>query len=183
MNFFFINFIKKIRIFILIHFYWRRFSIGKNFHAGLRVRLWAKKTLVIGDYFYIGRDSQIETDCVIGKYVIIGNKVGIVGRYDHFYQQIGTPIRLSSRIRDLDYDWKGLDSITIIEDDVWIGYGSTILSGVKIGTGSLIAAASVVTKDVEPYSIYGGFPAKKLKDRFDSQQDLLLHIEKMKLLL
>ena len=106
--------IKQLRIFFLVHFVWRRFTIGKKFHAGLRVRLWAKKTLIIGDYFYIGRDSQIECDCIIGKYVIMGNKVGIVGRYDHFYQQTGIPVRLSSQIRDKDYSWKGVDLITEI---------------------------------------------------------------------
>lgn len=54
----------------------------------------------------------------------------------------------------------------IIEDDVWIGYGSIILSGVKIRRGTIIAAGSVVTKDTEEYSIYGGNPAKKIKNRF-----------------
>jgi acetyltransferase-like isoleucine patch superfamily enzyme len=169
--------IKHIRIFFLVNLVWRRFSIGKKFHAGLRVRLWAKNKLEIGDYFYIGRDSQIECDCIIGKYVILGNKVGIVGKYDHYYQQTGVPIRLASQIRDDDYNWKGIDSITIIEDDVWIGYGSTIMGGVKIGTGSIIAAASVVTKDVEPYSIYAGCPARKIKNRFDNEEDLDKHIE------
>lgn len=172
--------IKQLRIFFLVHFVWRRFTIGKKFHAGLRVRLWAKKTLIIGDYFYIGRDSQIECDCIIGKYVIMGNKVGIVGRYDHFYQQTGIPVRLSSQIRDKDYSWKGVDLITEIGDDVWIGYGSTIMGGVKIGTGSIIAAASLVTKDVEPYSIYGGSPAKKIKDRFDNEADMARHINEIK---
>lgn len=51
------------------------------------------------------------------------------------------------------------------------------MGGVKIGTGSIIAAASVVTKDVEPYSIYAGCPARKIKDRFDSEEDLAKHIE------
>lgn len=175
-----IKIIKQLRIFFLVHFVWRRFTIGKKFHAGLRVRLWAKKTLIIGDYFYIGRDSQIECDCIIGKYVIMGNKVGIVGRYDHFYQQTGIPVRLSSQIRDKDYSWKGVDLITEIGDDVWIGYGSTIMGGVKIGTGSIIAAASLVTKDVEPYSIYGGSPAKKIKDRFDNEADMARHINEIK---
>lgn len=54
----------------------------------------------------------------------------------------------------------------IINDDVWIVANVTILKGVKIGEGSVIAAGSVVTKDVEPYCIYGGVPAKKLKHRF-----------------
>jgi acetyltransferase-like isoleucine patch superfamily enzyme len=63
----------------------------------------------------------------------------------------------------------------VIEDDVWIGLGSIVLSGVKIGIGSIIAAGSVVTKDVEPYSIYGGNPAKKIRNRFDSEEQLIEH--------
>lgn len=54
-----------------------------------------------------------------------------------------------------------------IGNDVWIGYGVTILSGVTIGDGAIIAANSTVTSDVEPYSIVGGLPAKKISNRFD----------------
>lgn len=57
----------------------------------------------------------------------------------------------------------------VIEEDVWIGSNSVILSGIKIGRGSIIGAGSVVTKDVEEYSIMGGNPAKLLKKRFDIQ--------------
>ena len=115
-----------------------------------------------------------------GNNVIIGNQVGVVGRYDHHYQQIGTPTRLASQIRDPNYDWKGIDEKIIIEDDVWIGFGSVILSGVKIGQGSIIAAGSVVTKDVQPFSIYAGVPAKKIRDRFDSESDLAEHLKQYK---
>src|ERR1700712_4725548 len=121
-----VQWLKKIRNLYLVRLKWRAYSIGPGFHAGARVRLWAKSKLVIGKSFYIGRDSQIETDCVIGDFVIFGNRVAIVGRYDHNYQQLGIPVRLASQIRDADYDWKGLDSLTIIDDDVWIGYGSVI---------------------------------------------------------
>lgn len=172
--------IKGLRDWLLVNLKWRRYSIGPGFHAGARVRLWAKNRLEIGKHFYIGRDSQIETDCIIGDYVIVGNKVGIVGRYDHHYQQSGIPIRMASQIRDASYNWKGLNELTIIEDDVWIGYGAIIMSGVRIGRGSIIAAGSLVTKDVEPYCIYGGSPAKKLKDRFDSAEALQEHIAKYK---
>ena len=55
----------------------------------------------------------------------------------------------------------------IIEDDVWIGYGATILSGVHIGQGAIIASRALITKDVPPYSIVGGVPAKVLKYRLD----------------
>ena len=57
----------------------------------------------------------------------------------------------------------------VIGDDVWIGVNVTILSGVKIGQGAIIAAGSVVTKDVEPYSIYGGVPARLIKKRFSDE--------------
>src|ERR1035437_9482289 len=138
--------LKRIRDFFLVKVIWKRHQIGNGFHAGARVRLWGKNNLIIGENFYIGRDSQIQCDAMIGNYVMFGNKVGLVGRYDHNYQQIGVPIILSSRISDPNYDWKGLSLSVIIEDDVWIGYGSIILSGVNIGQGSIIAAGSVVTK-------------------------------------
>lgn len=54
----------------------------------------------------------------------------------------------------------------IVEDDVWIGYGATVLDGVKIGRGGVVAAGALVAKDVEPYTIVGGVPAKPIKKRF-----------------
>ena len=64
---------------------------------------------------------------------------------------------------------------TVIGNDVWIGYDATIMPGVKIGHGAIIASKSVVTKDVEPYTIVGGNPASVLKKRFSDEkiQELL----------
>ncbi|MFS4491361.1 acyltransferase [Maribacter sp. 2308TA10-17] len=169
--------IKKIRIWYLRNIKWRNYKFGKNFYVGLSVYMWARDELKIGDNFYMGRDSQIETDCIIGDNVMIGNKVGLVGKYDHNYQKTGVPMRLAPKIRDEDYDWKGLNQRTIIEDDVWIGYGSIIMSGVTLKKGCIIAAGSVVTKDTEAYTIFGGNPAKKIADRFDSEADLEAHIK------
>lgn len=171
------KFLIKMRDLYLTKVKWRRYNIGSGFHAGARVRIWAKNTISIGRYFYIGRDSMIETDCIIGDYVILANKVGIVGKFDHHFQQIGAPIRMAKQIRDKDYDWHGNDLITKIGNDVWVGYGATIIQGVNIGQGAIIAAGAVVVKDVEPYSIYGGNPAKKIKNRFESNQDLNKHME------
>ena len=56
-----------------------------------------------------------------------------------------------------------------VGNDVWIGDGATILSGINIGDGAIIASYSVVTKDVEPYTIVGGNPAKQIRKRFDKQ--------------
>jgi len=168
--------IVQLRDSYLVKVKWRKYKIAAGFHAGARVRLWARNNITIGRNFYIGRDSQIEADCTIGDYVMFGNRVAIVGRYDHNYRQIGVPTRMASQIRSREFNWLHLTQMTYIEDDVWVGYGSTILSGIRIGTGSIIAAGSVVTKDVEPYSIYAGSPAKKVKNRFDSENELLEHI-------
>ena len=59
---------------------------------------------------------------------------------------------------------------TIVGNDVWIGYGTTIMSGVTIGDGAIIATKSVVTKDVEPYAIVGGNPAKEIRKRFSEEK-------------
>jgi len=170
------NLLRKIRSFYLVRIRWRKYSIGVNPYIGRLVYIWAKHDIIIGDNFYIGKFSQIECDAEIGNHVIFANRVALVGRYDHHYQQIGVPIRLASQIRDKDYNWKGLNDKIVIEDDVWVGYGSIILSGVKIGQGSIIAAGSVVTGDVQPFSIYGGVPAKKIRDRFENDSDLGKHI-------
>ena len=70
----------------------------------------------------------------------------------------------------------------VVEDDVWIGTNATILSGVHIGQGAIIAAGSVVTKDVEPYAIVGGVPAKTIKYRFEPEMiEQLLKIDYSKL--
>ncbi|MDY0393944.1 Vat family streptogramin A O-acetyltransferase [Virgibacillus halophilus] len=58
---------------------------------------------------------------------------------------------------------------TIIENDVWIGMDTVILPGIKIGNGAIIAAKSVITQNVEPYTIVGGNPAKKLRNRFSEE--------------
>lgn len=168
--------IKQLRDTYLRRVVYSRYEIASGFHAGARTNLWAKSTLQIGKNFYLGRDSFIETDCIIGDNVIFGNRVAVVGKYDHHYQQVGVPIRLATAIRDLEYDWKGNGLITKIADDVWVGYGSTIMQGVTIHNGAIVAAGSVVTKDVEAYSIYAGNPARKIADRFDSVTDLENHI-------
>jgi acetyltransferase-like isoleucine patch superfamily enzyme len=140
--------------------------------------MWAKHTITAGDNFYIGKYSQIECDATIGNDVMLANFVALVGRHDHNYTEIGVPTRHAKPIRDKDYNWKGLNEQVVIEDDVWIGHGVIVLSGTRIGRGSIIAAGSVVTADVEPYSIYGGNPAAKIKNRFLTEEDKEEHIRR-----
>jgi chloramphenicol O-acetyltransferase type B len=175
--------IKRFRIWFLVKTIWSKYSIGSHFHAGIGVRLWARNELKIGNYFYMGHGSLIQADCTIGNYVMFGNNVAVVGKYDHHFQEVGTPIRLASQIREHSYDWKGKNLMTTIGDDVWVGYGSIIMSGVTLGNGCIVAAGSVVTKDLDPYWIYAGVPAKKIRKRFDTLEDELLHIEKVEMII
>lgn len=167
--------LKQIRNYYLVNFRYKKYDISKGFHAGRGIVIWAKNHLTIGENFYMGAYSRIGCNSKIGNDVIFGSYVSLIGKYDHNYHQIGTTIRRASQIRDVDYNWKGLNSGIIIEDDVWIGHKSVILSDVKIGRGSIIAAGSVVTKDVESYSIYGGVPARKITDRFTNPNDIIEH--------
>ena len=68
---------------------------------------------------------------------------------------------------NVSWAWDNKGDI-IIGNDVWIGYGAVIMAGVHIGDGAIIAACAVVTKDVPPYTIVGGIPAKEIRKRFDA---------------
>lgn len=176
-----INILKNLRIKLILRLKYKdKIRAGKKFSFGRGTTFYAKNRIVIGDNVYIGKYCSIETDCSIGSNVLIANHVGLIGKYDHNYEQIGTPIRQASWIGDEDYTWRGLGKQVTIEDDVWIGFGSIVFSGVKIGRGSIIAAGSVVTKDTQPYSIIGGVPAKKIGQRFteDAIRDHELSIYK-----
>lgn len=126
-------------------------------------------SLKMGPFGYIGPNAVIPSDVVVGKYVMIGPDLIITGA-DHIFNCPGVATIFSGRPPTQK---------CIIEDDVWIGARVTILkgqNGIKIGRGSIIAAGAVVTKDVAPYSICGGVPAKRFKSRF-LEGDLRIHDE------
>lgn len=139
-------------------------TVGKGFHIGKGSRLWASNKLTIADNVYIGKDVTIECNADIGSYVLIANRVALLGRLDHDFRVVGTPVRFSPWVGESNQADK-----VIIEDDVWLGYGSIVLTGVRIGRGSIIAAGSVVTKDIPAYSIAAGIPAKVIDKRFDDE--------------
>lgn len=95
---------------------------------------------------------------------------------EHPYDSISTyPFNVRLELGDENDTTKGN---IIVDDDVWIGYRASILSGVHIGQGAVIAAGAVVTKDVPPYAIVGGVPAKVIKYRFSHDViDVLMAID------
>ena len=100
----------------------------------------------------------------IGHYCSIADNVTFLLNVDHPLEHIST-YPFKSMYCDIPETQSKGD--IIIGDDVWIGYGVTVLSGVVIGRGAVIAAGAVVTKDIPPYAIAAGVPAKVIRYRFD----------------
>jgi len=147
----------------------RNVQVGREVRIGLGSRLWAPHRLVVGDHVYIGRYCTIDCDGEIGRDVLIGNQVGVVGKYDHDCFVVGRPMFFTPWIGNDDYHGRGVGQRFKISDDCWIGYGATILGGVTIGRGAIVAAGSVVTKDVPEYAVVAGNPAKVIAERFPQE--------------
>jgi len=86
---------------------------------------------------------------------MIAERVMIIGG-NHEFSRLDIP---------MDMQGEGKQGKIVIEDDVWIGAGSIILTGITIGEGSIIGAGSIVTKSIQPYSIVAGNPAKVIRMR------------------
>lgn len=117
---------------------------------------------------------------IIGNYCSIAEHVRFLVSADHQTNNISTfPFRVFYLGQAMEGGSKG---DIVIDDDVWIGYGATILSGVHIGQGAVIAAGAVVASDVPPYAIVGGVPAKIIKYRFEPEMiEELMKIDYSKL--
>jgi acetyltransferase-like isoleucine patch superfamily enzyme len=119
---------------------------GREIGSGLSIGDYSN----IGAYCYVGCSGKIE----IGKNVLMSPYVSLFAE-NHNYQDINIPMREQGVTR----------SPIVVEDDCWLASKSTILAGVRIGRGSIVAAGAVVTKDVPPYTIVGGVPAKIIRQR------------------
>ena len=123
----------------------------------------------IGRYSYVGPNSWV---CIaeVGSFCSFAANVNI-GLGNHTMQYKSTSPIFTEVVNATGHSWiKQEKSLpfkrTIIGNDVWIGYGAKVISGVKIGDGACIGAGALVTKDVPPYAIVGGVPAKIIKYRF-----------------
>lgn len=112
----------------------------------------------------------------IGNFCSIGPNVIFLLSSDHHLNHVSTfPFRVKYGFEKFEGVSKGN---IVLDDDVWIGCGAMVLSGVHIGQGAVIAAGSVVTKDVPPYAIMAGCPAKLIRYRFGSEMiDKMLQID------
>jgi len=136
-------------------------KVGTNFifHPA---DLFSYSTITVGNDVYIGpgaKFSASESSITLGNKIMFGPNVTIMGG-GHNTSVVG------SYMYDVKEKLPENDLPVVIEDDVWVGCNVVILKGVTIGRGAIVAAGSVVINSVEPYSIVGGVPAKKISQRF-----------------
>ena len=125
---------------------------GNNVDIGRRCKL--SPNISIGNNSGIGDNSYIQGEVIIGNDVMMAPNVAIIA-VNHNYDRIDIPMNKQGK----------KEKPINICDDVWLGYGSKILSGVTVNKGAIVGAGSVVTKDVPEYSIVGGNPARVIKMR------------------
>lgn len=162
---------------------WTSFYGKCEFESGVKVHGRARfADAVIGKYTYFAGNNTV-TNCTIGRYCSIapGATIGLethptrdhVSTHPSFFSSLG-----QSGIIYADKDYFSESIECVIGNDVWIGQNALVMGGVKIGDGAIIGAGAVVTKDVEPYSIVGGVPARLIRMRFEQDEiDYLLNFK------
>lgn len=126
----------------------------------------------LGDYSYIGKGSILH-NTTIGKYCSISDYI-VCGLPNHSTSPISTSPIFTMKKNGTRHSWTNKNLFCTIPNvkignDVWIGYRAVIVNNVTIGDGAVIAAGSIVTKDIPPYAIVGGVPAKIIRYRFDEE--------------
>lgn len=135
-------------------------TLGRNVHIGIGSVLEASEHLAIADDVYIGKGCTLEVNGSVGRGTMLANRVGLIGRHDHDVRAVGRLVRHAPWIGDADFDPALRAERLVVEDDVWIGYGAIVLSGVTVGRGAIVAAGALVARDVPPYAVVAGVPAR-----------------------
>ena len=150
-------------------------KIGNHGFVGGAFQALCGGKIEVGNNIYIGTGTYLQSkeSIKIGDNVIISNNVLIVDNNNH-------PVSPEERMKmsqcenymtDKLWTWEYADSSPIvIEDNVWIGKNAVIMKGVTVGKGSIIALGAIVTKDVPPYSIVAGNPAKVVKQLYKTEE-------------
>ena len=146
-----VGFIPSHRIRLFLYRYWFRIRIGRGSTIHWQCRFFAPEKITIGDHTLIGNNAFLDGRCelAIGNCVITASEVAIY--------------TLQHDIDDPYFIHRG--AAVVIDDYVYLGPRTIILPGVHIGQGAVVAAGSVVTKNVEPYTMVGGVPAHFIRNR------------------
>lgn len=147
----------------------QKISIGENCHLRGNLQVFAYGgSITFGNYCYLGENSYIWSgDKVeIGNHVLISHQVNIIDSNSHEIDAIERQQGYKHILTNGHPKEKGNIETApiIIKDHVWISFGAIILKGITIGEGAVVAAGSVVTKDVAPFTLVAGNPARLIKE-------------------
>lgn len=145
-------------------------SLGRYTEVGERSRM---SEATLGDYSYIGVDCEVWC-AEIGRFSNIASHVSINATnhptwrptLHHFTYRAGDYWPDAENEPEF-FEWRRSNRV-VIGHDTWLGHGSTILPGVTIGNSAVVGAGAVVSRDVAPYTIVGGVPARLIRERFDA---------------
>ena len=143
-------------------------AIGENVSIN-KGGIFTYENITIGSDVFIGAYAIMQSrydEIIIGNHVAFGPCVHIFGG-NHEIHTMGVYMKSTSTYNN---------GKVVIEDDVWIGSNVTILKGVRIGRGSVVAAGAIVSIDVPPYTIYSGVPDVKMRERF-TEEEIIKHEE------
>lgn len=146
-----------------------------------KAKVWGNSKLfyaTLGDYSYVGPHSRV-IHATIGKFCSIGAEVR-VGMGTHSLSNLSTASIFTAKKNGTGISWTTENCFeeyrtVIIGNDVWIGQRAMIMGGVHIGNGAVVGAGAIVTKDVPPYAIVAGVPARIIKQRFS--EDIINTLE------
>lgn len=134
---------------------YKKVHLGANVRVTQGVILWpGANEIIIGDYTDIGPYTAIYGKVTVGDHNLIAPHVMLAGG-NHGFLDTETPMRFQKDTV------KGI----VIENDVWIGANAVVVDGIRIGIGAIVTAGAVVTKNVDPYAIVGGNPARVIRYR------------------
>ena len=149
-------------------------ACGKNVYISHDIKLYGRD-ITIGDHVIIGAGALLmctRQPIRIGDHVMFGPGVTVITG-DHRMDCVG---KYMFDVTDSDKLPEN-DAPVVFEGDNWIGANATILKGVTVGRGAVVAAGALVTKDVAPYTVVGGVPARYIKDRFSAEE--LIHHKRL----
>lgn len=148
-----VRFLRRAKIHFLLR---RKFKAGRRFVIGRSATLLPPERFEVGEAVYIGQEFFLQTNLVIGNDVLISSRVSFIGN-DHSFDDAQCSIVDQGRLPP---------TTARVEGNNLIGYGATIVGGVRIGKGSIVAAGAVVTRDVGENEIVAGVPARVIRGRY-----------------
>jgi acetyltransferase-like isoleucine patch superfamily enzyme len=139
-----------------------RFSYGNSISFATGADIRSPHFVELGDHISFGKNFTCEVDVRIGSHVLISSNVSIIGQ-DHPFDDPTSTVYDQTRTDD---------SVVEIGSDVLIGFGSIVVGSVKVGDGCIVGAGSVVVRDLPPYTVCVGVPAKPIRPRYPVTEPL-----------